>query len=302
MAANTDESFLGPTSITRENVQEAFREYLNDDQIVLEQAKADIIASGHGFSSYILRLTFTWSDKDKKKHQDALPKSAILKALSKVAIEKLVENFKMAESEAAKTDFVQMLLKSHNTECTIYDLFGKRDSKPPVPVARAYATWKSDVTNRPPMMLLEDLSDHARVLGDGSASLTLPQLLSLAEAQASLHAWCLTTNVEWSSKFETFDERMQLMASFIPVLQQGLERAKALFPEEFGKMDETKFKKLLDIEWIREMHDAYKPWMPDVLVHGDFWANNIMFRKMPDGSMGNNVVALIDWQLATIVS
>jgi len=38
--------------------------------------------------------------------------------------------------------------------------------------------------------------------------------------------------------------------------------------------------------------------MPDILVHGDFWANNIMFNKLPDGSMGDELVAFIDWQMS----
>lgn len=294
--------FLGPTAITRENVQEAFREYLNDDQISLEKADADIIAAGHGFTSYIIRLTLTWSDKDKKKHQDALPKSAILKALSKEAIEKMFGHLKVSQEEFEKIGFMQLLVKGHDIECTIYDMFGKKDSKPPVPVARAYATWKSGANGRPPMMLVEDLGDRARVLGDGSLSLTLEQLLNLAEAQASLHTWCLTTKDEWRNKFETFEDRVQMMAAFIPMMQRGLESAKQAFPDEFGALDEAKLGKLFEIETMRKMHDTYKAWMPDVLVHGDFWANNVMFNKLPDGSMGNEIVAVIDWQMPMIVS
>jgi len=84
------------------------------------------------------------------------------------------------------------------------------------------------------------------------------------------------------------------------MMLQGMQKAKEAFPEEFGKLDEAKFGKLMDIVYMQKLNDSYKEWMPDVLVHGDFWANNVMFNKLPDGSMGDQVVSVIDWQLPMV--
>jgi thiamine kinase-like enzyme len=147
---------------------------------------------------------------------------------------------------------------------------------------------------------MEDLGDQARVLGDCSDSLTYEQLVNLAEAQASLHAWCLTTDTEWRDKFETFEQRMAAFSSFAAMLKDGLLKAKKNWPDTIlGKLDNDKLLTLLAPEMSLKLFNVYRTWMPDVLIHGDFWANNIMFEKLPDGSIGSKLVAFIDWQLPT---
>jgi len=193
-----------------------------------------------------------------------------------------------------------MLNQGHKIECHMYDLFGKDKADAPVPMGRAYATWVGDDGVHPPMILLEDLGDRARVLGDGSASLSFAQMLSVAEAQANLQAWCLTTEKNWKEKLETFEDRMAVFAAFVPMMQQAVQKAKEAYPEAFGKLDNTKLMRFFDLEGMKKFHFAYREYMPDVMVHGDFWANNIMFNKLPDGSMGNDLVAFIDWQLTFI--
>ena len=37
--------------------------------------------------------------------------------------------------------------------------------------------------------------------------------------------------------------------------------------------------------------------LPDVMVHGDMWANNLLFVK-EDGQLMDNLAAVIDWQVA----
>uniref|UniRef100_A0A1I7ZH56 CHK domain-containing protein n=1 Tax=Steinernema glaseri TaxID=37863 RepID=A0A1I7ZH56_9BILA len=36
--------------------------------------------------------------------------------------------------------------------------------------------------------------------------------------------------------------------------------------------------------------------LPPVLSHGDLWANNVLWKKNPDGSISNELAAIIDWQ------
>src|SRR5262249_5504444 len=147
-----------------------------------------------------------------------------------------------------------------------------------------------------------NLGDHARVLGDGSASLSFAQALSVAEALANLQAWSLTTEEKWQDKFETFVDRLALFSAILPMMEAGLARAKQAFPDAFGQMDEKKMIGMFTPETMTKFHDTYKSWFPATLVHGDCWANNIMFNKLPDGSMGDNIVAFIDWQMPLVVS
>jgi len=293
--------FLGSTNITSNHVQKAFREYLKDDAINLVKVEGETIAAGQGFTSFIMRLNLTWNEEDKKKHSD-LPKSVILKALSKEALEKLFDNFKLDDDNAggARHEFTHMITMGHKTECYLYELFAK-EKAPPVPIPRAYATWIGDDGVHPPMILLEDLGDRARVLGDGSLSLNYQQLLSIAEAQANLHAWSLTGEEKgWKEKLDKFEDRLALFKSFMAMMIGMVEKAKQTFPEEFGKLDSTKLMALFEPEAMLKYHTSHRPYMQDILVHGDFWANNIMFTKLPDGSMGDDVAVFIDWQLSFV--
>lgn len=45
--------------------------------------------------------------------------------------------------------------------------------------------------------------------------------------------------------------------------------------------------------------ESYKGHMPPTLAHGDMWCNNAMFERVKD-SVGNKLVAIIDWQSAHI--
>jgi thiamine kinase-like enzyme len=298
-SAENPRPFLGPTSITSDHVQQAFRELVKDDQLKLVKVTGEVVAAGQGFTSYIMRLALTWSDEDKKRHR--LPESTILKALSKDAIEKLFEHFKLdSNMENGQNVFTQMLNQGHKTECIVYELFGCENAKPPVPVARAFGTWSGDSIARPHMILLEDLGDRATVLGEGSDSLNFQQILSIAETLADLHVWCLTSEEKWRHKFETFEDRMVMYDSFAPMIQQGIQRAKDAYPDIFDTVDNEKLKEYFDPKIMLVLASKHKPYMPDVLIHGDFWANNIMFNKLADGKMGDELVALIDWQLSIL--
>ena len=37
--------------------------------------------------------------------------------------------------------------------------------------------------------------------------------------------------------------------------------------------------------------------MPEVIVHGDLFSNNILWKKNPDQTCSEEVGAIIDWQL-----
>lgn len=53
----------------------------------------------------------------------------------------------------------------------------------------------------------------------------------------------------------------------------------------------------MDFDKIMEIFTYYKEVMPEVLTHGDMWANNIFFDKNADGTLNGNVAAFIDWQI-----
>jgi len=292
--------FLGSTSITSSHVQQAFREYLKDDKINLLKVDAQTIAAGQGFTSFILRLTLTWSEEDEKNHT-SLPKSVILKALSKVALEKLFETFKLHDESGggAQQEFNHLINMGHKTECYLYGLFCK--DTPPVPIPRAYATWDGDDGVHPPMIILEDLGDRARVLGDGSLSLNYQQLLSIAEAQADLHVWSMTAKEKgWREKLDKFEDRLAMFKNFMSMMIGLVEKAKQTYPEAYGSLDNEKLMALFEPEVALKYNSTHKPHMPDILVHGDFWANNMMFNTLPDGSMGNDLAVFIDWQMSFV--
>jgi len=47
------------------------------------------------------------------------------------------------------------------------------------------------------------------------------------------------------------------------------------------------------------LHREYN--MPDVMVHGDLWANNVLLPKSSvPGEFGDSIAAVIDWQVSIV--
>ncbi|KAI6172736.1 hypothetical protein M3Y98_01006500 [Aphelenchoides besseyi] len=63
---------------------------------------------------------------------------------------------------------------------------------------------------------------------------------------------------------------------------------------------EKQLKRILSIDWYRfskfAIIDKAKEYNANTLSHGDTWCNNLMFRLNSNGSIGNTIEGIVDWQ------
>jgi len=115
---------------------------------------------------------------------------------------------------------------------------------------------------------------------------------------AQLHGWSLTTEIDWRNRIKSLEERDPIFKSF-KRQSNGYVKIKNDFPDQFGSIDVEKLGLFKEFETRLKYMNMHKSSMDDVLVRGDFWANNIMFEKTSDGSIGERIVGIIDFQMAT---
>lgn len=86
------------------------------------------------------------------------------------------------------------------------------------------------------------------------------------------------------------------MKGFLSPVLPGLKTSKEKYPETFGNIDLEKMAKLMEYESFAAMMIENRKFISDLFVHGDFHKNNFLFEKKSDGSLGDRLVAVIDFQ------
>ncbi|KHJ48003.1 hypothetical protein D918_01268 [Trichuris suis] len=284
-----DERLCG-TPLTGEMLKSALAEVLQEAAEDLNAVSAESIGEGEGFTSYILCVTLSWK---KRTENVDLPRTVIVKMPSMERILKLVKN--SDELIQKKVGTYVHLDEMFQRESATYNMLSKE--LPELPLARCYCSWDKE-NNAMSLLVLQDLSKVARS-ADLVNGLTEDQLMNCVEAIAKLQAWSLNTKRDWkgfarheSSVDRFIDEPDPMIAEMEKVIEK--------YPKHFGSVnlkDIAAFMK--DKEAFTEHFICYREVMPDVLVHGDYRASNILF-KVENGTntAGSQLAAIIDWQLA----
>jgi len=285
------EAKICETPITGEYVAKHMKDALGSHAI-LESVDGKRIAVGQGFVSHILHLKLEW----KEAKEDGLPKSVIVKVPVVESLHKLMESFTSGEEGVKiKAMMEEMVTIVHKAECDLYHMFGKN---PPVAMPKYYVALP--VTEEAPgMIILEDLSEKGAVPARFFDGLNLSQVLAAVTEVARLHAWSLTTSMDWKSRISALEDREQMMRGFLPPTIAGFKVTKEKYPDEFGSLDLEKLSALFTYESYLAMWNEHHEFMGDVLVHGDFHMNNMLFEKNEDGTMSDRLLALIDFQIVT---
>lgn len=87
-----------------------------------------------------------------------------------------------------------------------------------------------------------------------------------------------------------------MMRGFLAPVAGGYKATKEQYPNEFGSMDVEKISALCTYDSFAAIMNEHHEFMEDVLVHGDFHMNNMLFEKKSDGTIGDRLVALLDFQ------
>lgn len=125
--------------------------------------------------------------------------------------------------------------------------------------------------------------------------MNLTQVMEATSAVAKLHAWSLNTS-NWRKSVQGFEARaMDYSAFLVSLLHPGFKFLKEQCPDYFGDINEQKLSAYISYENMLKDFNMHRSIMPDVLVHGDYWANNILFETLPDGNVGDRLVGFVDF-------
>lgn len=272
--------------ITSVDLEELFR---RSSILQLKHRSLDSIelgeVSNQGYTSKVFRANLIWSELS-----DDLPDAVIVKLFGNTKLESV--------EEGPAAEFGRQIRNGHDIECKIYSFLGELGESVPMPRHFGYAIHGPQSRG---MLILEDMSPLAGLLPNTdmfSPGLNTCQIDSLLDSLSSLHAWSLNTTTDWRKCIPHLSTDLPAtgLAQLAPIL---LPESQKHHPSLFENVDTDKLLEFINANgFFKIFRDNPKVQsLPTVLVHGDIQQTNIMFRKV-NGKPGNEVGALLDWQLA----
>ncbi|KRZ80477.1 putative oxidoreductase -like protein [Trichinella papuae] len=290
------DSALCETELRGEDVWLALAKYfaLDPKLNLLDNVSAVRIAVGQGYICSIMQIKLNWKPISIK-YNKHLPQSVIAKVPFTSQMMETFEllGFKDCMPEDMDCDSTMQFM--HNAECSFYLL--SLNEKLNFPTAKCYAAWNIDKAGVN-VILLEDLKDVAATKGV-FPGLGVEELKEVVEKVALLQAWSLNTDVEWQKMFMTVEMLFERFFKFIDHSISSLNDYLTKYSDKLTSFDLNKAKTLLNKqEDLIELFTEHRKFIPDVIVHGDLWSNNMMFKLDGDSDqISNKLAAIIDWQM-----
>uniref|UniRef100_A0A914WBD9 CHK kinase-like domain-containing protein n=1 Tax=Plectus sambesii TaxID=2011161 RepID=A0A914WBD9_9BILA len=270
------------------------------------------IGAGQGNLSTLLQIVLDWQGVNGEIAD--LPSSVVLKIPSMKAMEATLKKLFMnkkndrgfgsgVDIQSAMRAFENSLHKAHAAEVAFFRFCTENMSRAPeIQVPNCFFAQKFDNNDNGGILILEDLRNAAAVkpIYEGLSISAIKQIL---DALAKIHALSLE-NTQWTSDLD-----MNCSITEINKLSKGqyekMRRTMAVslktnYPKYFdGLIDKFLDSFSLNSTLVYDLHKEVG--IPPVLVHGDLWMNNMLWRRCD----GNNtqdettdqLLAIIDWQL-----
>ncbi|TKR67192.1 hypothetical protein L596_023378 [Steinernema carpocapsae] len=263
------------SSVQDERLNELAKDYR------IESVSAYDISKGKGYFSKVYRTFIKFENLDK-------PYEVMLKVPGTESFNEDPSN--ASDEESVSVSFVE---NAHNLECDFYDLYAPHLD---IPLVKMYNVIKMSGLENPGALLMESMAESGESypLHFGS---TKEMGLNIAKHLATMYKYFLCAPPEsFVGKYKS-NGIVSIVGNDIhfPLFEKVCNWK----PQEFKGVYET-FKEYANSRqfYMYLMTDVYKDLdLPVVLTHGDLWTNNIMWKKNPDGSVSNEVAAIIDWQM-----
>ncbi|KFD68075.1 hypothetical protein M514_03412 [Trichuris suis] len=279
------------TDLTGEKLEQAFVAAGKVTPGSLESVTAEKIPHSGGHTSDMLRVFLFWKEKGETATH---PARILVKMPKQELLNKLAEQFEPKVAEKMnKTIKADELIR---VESAVYRMFSKE--VPEIPIPKCYAKWTNG-GNSMKFLAIEDLSPHAKTTGL-MCSLTKGQLINCAETIAALQAWSLNTQCDWKKEVPNPETYMDTFESFLSSVGDDLERSVKKYPTHLKCVDVEKVRSTLcDAKKVVAELLEYRKMIPDVFVHGDFWASNILFEMdSKTNSVSDRIAGIVDWQMS----
>ncbi|CAD5225074.1 unnamed protein product [Bursaphelenchus xylophilus] len=231
--------------------------------------------SGAGFLSNVLRVKFFFSGKEQ-----------VFSAILKVPTMAQIGKFKEEEEFNA---FEESLLCFHNQEIEFYTSFARHCDVIYFP--KMYGYIKSDGSKRIHGRILAEDVGHLGVLPDVLKGLNLKMCEEVIKTLAKFHAFtCCFLTTDLILRMQQLNDKQceYKVREYLFELDPFFEEHR----EEILQISEAH-------QWpVANAH--FKFGVPPMMAHGDCWANNMFFEKNVDGSCGEKLFTLFDWQVSKI--
>ncbi|KAK0420952.1 hypothetical protein QR680_014987 [Steinernema hermaphroditum] len=236
------------------------------------------ISDGKGFTSKVYKVAIEFDDTDE-------PYCVVLKVPGTESFEKASETSENALKEHG-------LAALHNKEC---DFFMKFSSHINAPLPKIYKVQHWIIGEQPGAILMESFFGKA-ISAPLVVESNIEQAFDAVRHLASIQAYflCLPAD-QWQGKYHFTVYESFAQSQFFDIY---LAKLKDMKPGMFDEGIAILLKYTQQRKFMRyTLCDLYKDiGLPLGISHGDFSNNNLLWKANPDGSISNELAAIIDWQ------
>uniref|UniRef100_A0AC35U2G6 CHK domain-containing protein n=1 Tax=Rhabditophanes sp. KR3021 TaxID=114890 RepID=A0AC35U2G6_9BILA len=252
---------------------------------------ASHISGGKGFASKVYKLTIYFDDKSKK------PFIIALKIPGMDSMNEALENQKMnndGEDEMINSD---LLAKAHDRECKFYNQFTQI---PDLKIVKCYGSrdWTT-MENQEGALIMDFLASSTN--NQFVYSLNIHQARNCLKEVHNLQAYFFSLpSKQWQNEYTIIfgAEEFEKMS---PILAINWAKIRTFVPNELFKDYEEDILSLTDSfgQVLRFISNDLVNLEGNIkcFVHNDLWSNNVTYTVDSDGNPGNEIGAIIDWQI-----
>lgn len=251
---------------------------------IVTGVKAENIGDGKGYASVIYKVTLEFENSDRN------PYSVVLKVPHVTSVHESLDPEEKNKQSETQIDFWEAIVLAHSRECLFYNSYWTER----IPTPKVFVAQEVIIGKQQGAILMEYIDPKRATTVPIYSSLNVQQVHELVRQVAWLHAYSLSLSESFLRKCAPTDRFCRMITDFYSSMHKAAFGVDPLLEELLKPIQH--FAGRFDF-FDYCFHGIHKELgMRPVLVHSDMWSNNIFWKLREDGSVDNNVEALIDWQ------